>query len=190
MVRACLFVFLVGICGCATQGAPAAVTIAALPAPPPAPVAPPVMPAPPVPAHYVEVTVAGVVRQSEGAAVALTDATEETIVPIYVGGTEAASILHRFEHTSAERPLTHDLFDSALQKLAAKVVRAQVDKLEGGTYYGTLVLREGSQYVVLDARPSDAIAMALGSRAPIYCAKAVFTAAGVPRDSFEGLPSR
>ena len=118
----------------------------------------------------------------------LADPSEEVVVPIYIGGTEAASIHHRYEHTSASRPLTHDLFDSALHELGARVVRVQVDKLQDDTYFATIVLEQNGHYIKLDARPSDAIALALGANAPIFCANRVLTVAGVPRDSFDGLP--
>ncbi len=177
---------LVLITGCATQTTPA-VTIAPLPVAPQASTVVVELPPPPIPVDYVRVTIAGVVRQADGAAVALADPTEETIVPIYVGGTEGASILHRYQHTAAERPLTHDLFDSALHELGARVVRAQVDKLENNTFFGTLIVKEKGRYIQLDSRPSDAIAMALGEDAPIYCARAIIVQAGVARDTFDGL---
>jgi len=186
MIRCAAIVLLTA--GCAMQAAPA-VTIAPLPASPQV-VSVGAIEAPPpkVPADYVQVRVPGVVRQSQGAAVALADPTEETIVAIYVGGTEAASILHRYEHTTSERPLTHDLFDSTLHELGVRVVRAQIDKLENNTFFGTLVLKEKGRYIQLDSRPSDAIAIALSADAPIYCASAVIVQSGVPRDTFDGLP--
>jgi bifunctional DNase/RNase len=170
--------------GC-VQAAPPAVTIAPLPVAPQASVASPELPPPRVPSDYVRVSVVALV--SQGGMVALADPTEEVIVPIYIGGTEAASIKHRYEHTTAERPLTHDLFDSALHELGARVIRAQVDKLENNTYFATLILKDKGRYIQLDARPSDAIALALGANAPIYCASAVITQAGVPRDNLKGL---
>ncbi len=184
-----LFLPAIVLAGCAAQSVPPAVTIAPLPASPQPSVAAPEPEPPKVPADYVKMTVAGVVPQSSGAAVALLDPSEATIVPIYVGGTEAQSIQQRFEHSHFRRPLTHDLFDAMLREVGAQVVRAQVDKLEDGTYFGTLVLKERAHYIELDSRPSDAIALALGSNAPIYCANKVITEAGVPRDSFDGLDS-
>ena len=174
---------------CASQTVPPAVTIAPLPGTPQAAVDAPEPEAPKVPAGYVKMTVAGVVPQSSGAAVALLDPTEATIVPIYMGGTEAMAIQQRFDHTTYKRPLTHDLFDAMLREVGGQVVRAQVDKLEDNTYLGTLVLKTKSRYIQLDSRPSDAIALALGSGAPIYCASKVIAEAGVSRDSFDGLDS-
>ncbi|HSQ66276.1 MAG TPA: bifunctional nuclease family protein [Polyangiaceae bacterium] len=187
MLRSASLVLTFLAVGCAAKTVPPAVTIAPLPAAPQASVAAPEPEPPKVPANYVRMTVAGVVPESQGAAVALLDPTEATVVPIYVGGTEAMSIQQRFEHTAYVRPLTHDLFDATLREIGAKVVRAQVDKLEDGTYFGTLVLKTRSRYIQLDSRPSDAIALALGNDAPIYCAADVVATAGVPRDGFDGL---
>ena len=176
------------VAGCAASAPPPAVTIAALPAPPTC-VAPvePVLRAPDLPASYLKMTVGSVVMHGDGAAVALVDPTQATIVPIYVAGTEAVSIKERVAHSRYVRPLTHDLFDATLQKLGVRVVRAQVDKLENGTFFGTLVLQGKSRYYELDARPSDAIALALGSDAPIYCAAEVVTSAGMTREQFDAL---
>jgi len=80
------------------------------------------------------------------------------------------------------------LFDSTLHELGVRVVRAQIDKLENNTFFGTLVLKEKGRYIQLDSRPSDAIAIALSADAPIYCASAVIVQSGVPRDTFDGLP--
>ena len=177
------------VTGCGAHAVAPAVTIPLpLPPPPTAEVVAPVeLPPPPVPADYVRVSVAGVVRSQ---AVVLTDPSEQVALPIYIGGTEAASIRSRYDHTPASRPLTHDLFDSALHALGARVVRVQIDKLEDDTYFATLVLKHHGRYIQLDARPSDGVALALGANAPIFCASRVLAAAGVPRDSFEGLRPR
>jgi bifunctional DNase/RNase len=173
---------------CAAEQKPLVVSPVALaePAPhvDPVPAAPT---PPPVPQGYVRVTIAGVVPTSSGAAVALLDPTRATVLPVYVGGSEATSIQHRFDHTSYVRPLTHDLMDSLMHEVGAEVVRAQIDKLEDGTFYGTLVVKLKSRFVQLDARPSDAVALAMGSGTPIFVSSEVLTLAGVPRDSFEGL---
>jgi bifunctional DNase/RNase len=185
------FLLLAGVlAGCAAQAPPRAVTIAELPAPPPTTCVPPIERAarpPELPAGYLKMSVAGVVQQGDGAAVGLLDPKQATVVPIFVGGTEAVSIQERFAHSRFPRPLTHDLFDAALEKLHVRVFRAQVDKLEDGTYFGTLVLEGKWRYYELDARPSDAIALALGSDAPIYCAADVVANEGVPRERFDAL---
>lgn len=156
-------------------------------APPPAkPVPVPVAESTPDPVvkppNYVEVHAMKVVMHGESAAVLLLDEASDTIVPIYIGGTEAVSIDHRMRGTSAVRPLTHDLMDAAVKKLKGSIVKVQVDELRDGIYHGSVYIRSGLRLLRLDARPSDAIALAIGNRAPIYIAQKVLEQAGVPRD--------
>ena len=122
--------------------------------------------------------------RAEGAAVLLASGTAQMVVPIYIGGTEAMSIELRLQRRHYERPLTHDLMDHVLRELGAEIVRVQVDDLKNGTYLGTVVMRAKGQLYKLDARPSDAIALALGSDAPIYLANGVITAASEPLANF------
>jgi bifunctional DNase/RNase len=115
----------------------------------------------------------------QGDAVLLADAAQTTLLPIFVGGTEALSIQLRLAHEPYERPLTHDLVDSLVRELGATITKVQVDELRDGTFIGSIWLRHDDRLVQIDARPSDAIAMALGAAVPIYVARAVLAAAGL-----------
>jgi bifunctional DNase/RNase len=137
------------------------------------------------PSGFVEATVAGAASLGAGHAVLLVDAEERRAVPIFIGGTEGHSIELRLTGGKARRPLTHDLFDSALAELGARVHSARVEKLEGGVYFGVLVLASEGRLRELDSRASDAVAMALGAAAPIFVARRVLEQAGVPLDSLE-----
>ncbi len=154
--------------------------------PPPAPPAPAAVEEPPdpvvKPAGYVEVYPLQVVPLDGSAALLLLDEASNVIVPIFIGGTEAASIEHRMRGTAPPRPLTHDLLDAAVKKLKGSIVKVHVDALRDGVYHGSVYLRSGRRVLRLDARPSDAIALAIGNRAPIYIARQVLEEAGVPRD--------
>ncbi len=154
--------------------------------PPPAPPAPVAAEAPPdpvvKPAGYVEVHAMRVVPLDGSAALLLLDEASDVIVPIFIGGTEAASIEHRMRGTAPPRPLTHDLLDAAVKKLRGSIVKVHVDALRDGTFHGSVYIRAGRRVLRLDARPSDAIALAIGNRAPIYVAQQVLDEAGVPRD--------
>jgi uncharacterized protein len=135
------------------------------------------------PKGYVPVTVVGVTQTPAGAAVLLLHDASRRVVPVFVGGTEALSIELRLEHKRYARPLTHDLLDSVLDKVGAAVTSVRVEKLEGGTYYATIVVEfEGKQHE-LDARSSDAVAVALGHGTPIHMAKGIVDQAGVSVDS-------
>src|SRR5262249_35597019 len=123
-----------------------------------------------------------VVELGDSAALLLLDEASGVIVPIFIGGTEALSISHRLSGTTPVRPLTHDLLDAAVKKLHGSIAKVHVDALRDGIYLGSVYIRSGRRLLRLDARPSDAIALALGNRAPIYIAQQVLDAAGVPRD--------
>ena len=137
-----------------------------------------------------EASVAGAAAMGAGHAVLLVDAEQRRAVPIFVGGSEGHSIELRLTGAKPTRPLTHDLFDSALAELRARVHSARVVKLEGGVYFGVLVLLTDGRLRELDSRASDAVAMALGAGAPIFLATRVLEQAGVPLDSLNdgGVP--
>jgi bifunctional DNase/RNase len=120
-----------------------------------------------------------------GNAVLLVDAGDQVFVPIYIGGTEALSIQLRLEHQRYTRPLTHDLFDAFAQELGAHMLRAQVDRLKGDIYIGTVVFEKAGKTVVLDARPSDAIALAIGNRAPIFVSQKLIESVGIRAEDLE-----
>src|SRR5262249_29429298 len=103
-------------------------------------------------------------------------------LPIFIGGTEGSSIDLRMKGEKPPRPLTHDLLDSILRELHASIVQVQVDALVGNVFHGSILLRTNGRVIRIDARPSDAIALAIGSRAPIYVAQAVLDQAGIDPD--------
>jgi len=131
------------------------------------------------PPGYVEVAVLAVIPTPQGSAtVLLGEADKRRIVPIHVGGTEALSIALRMDQEQPQRPLTHDLLDAAVRELGGELVKVQVDSLRGGVFIGTVFLRKQGRILSLDARPSDAVALALGSRVPIFMAREVIEQAG------------
>lgn len=96
-------------------------------------------------------------------------------LPIWIGPNEAAAIAMALQGVSAPRPLTHDLFAATLGQLGRPLRQVRITRLADGVFYGELVLDE----VVVDARPSDAIALALRVGAPILVAEEVLAEAGV-----------
>jgi bifunctional DNase/RNase len=133
----------------------------------------------------VEVTVLGVGRTSEGAAVLLGDAARERVLPILIGGTEALSIALRSERRRFERPLTHDLLDAVMRELGGQLARVRIDDVKGETFVATVFVRHADRTSELDARPSDAIALALGNGAPIFVSRSLLERAGVKREDLE-----
>ena len=105
-------------------------------------------------------------------------------LPIWVGHNEAAAILTKLQGGVTPRPMTHDLLTNMLAELEAKVERISVTDLKESTFYAVITLvREGGQELEIDARPSDAIALAVRSDAPIFAADAVIDEASI---EFEG----
>jgi bifunctional DNase/RNase len=88
--------------------------------------------------------------------------------PIVIAIQEAMAIDRFVKDQKPPRPLTHELVFSILQSLGARVERTEVTKLEDSTFYANLVLRRGDEKIDVDARPSDAIALAVRSGAPIF----------------------
>lgn len=143
-----------------------------------------------LPAGYVEMKPERVVALGDqGDALLLVDVPSNSVVPIFIGGTEGASIDARMRGTPRERPLTHDLLDHVLEKLHAQLVQVQVDELrdteDGGVFIGSIYVRASGRVFKLDARPSDAIALAIGDHAPIYVARQVIDKVGLHWDELQ-----
>ena len=102
------------------------------------------------------------------------------IVPIWIGSTEAAQLGVAIEHARLPRPLTHDLFLDAITNLDARIDHVLVDNVQGQTFFAKLVLRAGARLVELDARPTDAFALAIRQQAPLYITEEVLERASFP----------
>ncbi len=103
----------------------------------------------------------------------LKDLDEKCALPIWIGLIEASAIATELEHIQLSRPMTHDLLKNILEALAVSVKRVEVSDLADNTFYARITLaREGSDHV-MDARPSDAIAIALRTHSPIFVARTV-----------------
>jgi uncharacterized protein len=137
------------------------------------------------PAGYKRMAVGGIAPSEQGTAVVLTDEPAHIGLLIFVGGSEALSIALRLEHKKYDRPLTHDLLDSVVKKLGGDIVSVRVDRLEEDVFYGSLLLHKDGRLFEIDARPSDAIALALGNSAPVYVSEAVLKQAGIDIEKFD-----
>ena len=98
----------------------------------------------------------------------LKDVRDETNLPIWIGLLEATSIATELEQIKFPRPLTHDLMKNVFDHLDVKVERVEVCDLKDNTYYALIYLNCRGKIQAIDARPSDAIALALRTEAPIY----------------------
>ena len=138
-----------------------------------------------------EATVHGLGISTDGEAgtpvVVLT--ADERAIPIFISADQAKSISHAMEGTPFERPLTHDLFVEMLTEFGGAIDRARIDGLSENTFLAKI---DAERYadgersaVTFDARPSDAIALALRVECPIIVTDAVIEEAGRPPDAFE-----
>ncbi|MFA6955494.1 MAG: bifunctional nuclease family protein [Thermoanaerobaculia bacterium] len=105
--------------------------------------------------------------------VVLKDEEEKTMLPIWVGVFEANAIALKLENFETPRPLTHDLFHSVLATLGMRVARVVVNDLRDSTFFARIFLSIEDREVEVDARPSDAIALALRADAPIFVDQSV-----------------
>ena len=97
----------------------------------------------------------------------------ERVLPIWVGVFEANAIALQIENVTTPRPMTHDLLKSVIEELGGRLERIVVSELKDNTFYATLRLRSQQGALIVDARPSDAIALALRSGARIFVEEAV-----------------
>jgi bifunctional DNase/RNase len=100
-------------------------------------------------------------------------------LPIWIGHPEAAAILMKLQNAELPRPMTHDLLAAAIEQLSATVSSVLVTELRDNTFYAVLRLESGGQEIQLDSRPSDAIALAVRTDAPIFASVELLDANGI-----------
>lgn len=123
-----------------------------------------------------------IARTDQGNAVLIRPIGSEIAVPIFIGQLETQSILIGFGDVTIPRPLTHDLMISLIKHLGAELLRIEITDLKEGTFYARLVLQstliDESEFT-LDCRPSDALALAVRLKCPVYISEQVVQEAGV-----------
>lgn len=129
----------------------------------------------------VPVRVQGVVLDpiTRGFAVILKDDINDKWLPIYIGQAEATSIALEMEKTKLPRPGTHDLIKLILDNLNANVIKININEVQENTYYASITVEANGIQKDIDSRPSDAIAIALRSKAPILVSESVLAKAGM-----------
>ncbi|MBU2559811.1 bifunctional nuclease family protein [archaeon] len=124
---------------------------------------------------------------TEGAAptpIVLLENKEEKVLPIYIGASEAFSIQTALEGMPYPRPLTHDLFISLVEGLNSKIEKVIIDDLDDGVFFARLIVSRNGDEIEFDARPSDSLALAVRTKAPIFVSKDVMKEASVKRDEY------
>lgn len=117
--------------------------------------------------------------------VMLKEKTAERYLPIFIGPAEANAIAIKLRGETLPRPLTHDLLHSMIDVLGASVDSIIVSDLKNDTFYAKIILNVGDGQMEVDARPSDALALAVRVEVPIYAEESVLEKAGISLDRVE-----
>jgi bifunctional DNase/RNase len=128
----------------------------------------------------VEAEVWTIARTDQGNAVLVRPVGSDTAVPIFIGQQEAQSILIGMGNVPMPRPLTHDLFLSVMQNVGTTIERIEITELKEGTFYAQLIIKRQGQSIIIDARPSDSIALAVRDKCPIFIDEEIVEEAGIP----------
>ncbi len=103
-------------------------------------------------------------------------------LPIWIGHAEAAAILMKLQGTESPRPLTHDLMTDMLSELSSSVARITVTELRDNTFFALITLQSDGSEIEIDSRPSDAIALAVRSNAPIFASDDLISESAIEFD--------
>jgi bifunctional DNase/RNase len=128
-----------------------------------------------------------ITKTDEGNAVLLRPFGSDMAVPIFIGQIEAQAILLGFGEIESPRPLTHDLLLQLIRRVGLELNRVEVREIRDNTFFAALCFSgkefSESKPLVLDARPSDALALAVRAKCPVFLADTILEEAGVPVDS-------
>lgn len=114
--------------------------------------------------------------------VVLKDSAGDRYLPIWIGPCEADAITVELQEMPPQRPLTHDLLKSVVRELGGKVVHILINDLRNDVYYARIVVDVAGKQVEVDSRPSDAIALAVRAKVPIFVADVVMDKASIEPD--------
>lgn len=119
--------------------------------------------------------------------VILKDTESDRYLPIWIGPCEADAITVELQEVEVARPLTHDLLKSVITDMGAEVAYITVNELRSDVFYARVVINANGKQLEVDSRPSDAIALAVRTSAPIYVDESVMDKAAIrPEDEVEG----
>lgn len=132
----------------------------------------------------IEMRVAGIALDAvtKSPIVLLKDSSDRRALPIYIGQDQAKAIISALERQKPPRPLTHDLFVNLMEEWKMTLERVVIHSLQDNTFYAILCMRQGELKREIDARPSDAIAIALRTGSPIWVMEEVIADASIPVD--------
>jgi bifunctional DNase/RNase len=120
--------------------------------------------------------------------VIITPEDSDKILPIWIGHYEAWAISMELSGVKSKRPLTHDLLAAIILSFGGNVEKVEITELREQTFYASIYIRHSNGIVQIDARPSDSMALALKSKAPIYVNDELFSLSPEQKES-QGMPS-
>ncbi len=126
------------------------------------------------------------ITQTHSYAVVLGEVNGLRRLPIVIGGFEAQAIAVALERMQPSRPLTHDLFSNFMSTFSIELTEVVIYKLEEGIFFAQLMCQDGANIVEIDARTSDALALAVRAQCPIYTYEQILDTAGLYLDQGEG----
>ncbi len=138
---------------------------------------------------FVRADVWTVAQTDQGNVILIRPKESDLVVPIFVGQLETQSILIGLGRVDMPRPLTHDLLVSLIRALDAELARVEIRDLRERTFYANIIIKRADGELTIDARPSDAIALAVRCHAEIYISEDIVETAGVPVDMIRESPA-
>lgn len=126
-----------------------------------------------------ELTQMGIILLEE-----ITEAENRRVLPIWIGMFEAQAIMFKLQNLFFPRPLTHDLLKNCIEQLSGKIEQVVITKIKENTYYAEIHILQNDKKVIIDSRPSDAVALAVRCDVPIYVEEEVMQVAGVDKEQF------
>jgi len=127
--------------------------------------------------------------QTGAYALVLVEESGKRRIPIIIGGAEAQAIAIEIEGLKPLRPLTHDLFYSLASSFDIEMIEVNIHKLEEGIFYSELIAERDGVRQIIDARTSDAIALAIRFKCPIYTTEKILDSAGIQFESEDDEPT-
>lgn len=123
----------------------------------------------------------------KGFAIIMKPIKSNKVIPIFIAPLEAQSIMTGFLGFNQPRPLTHDLINNIFESCDIKLIHILIDGVQSDTFYAKLVIEHNGKNVLIDARPSDAIAMSLRAKTPIFIEENIIETAGLILEESENI---
>ena len=143
----------------------------------------------PTPPPLVRVEVKDVVplKELQQHAVVLVSKEDGTVLPLFVDETAAVAIAFRLMGKPTPHPLAHDLLDRIVPSLGGRLTEVRIDGLKDHIYQSHVVIQQANRQLVIEARPSDAVSMALAAKVPVYTTRQVMAEGGISRAEIDAL---